>query len=1270
MEGPIGSKDEAEPLSSTFGGASSSMAGLMRELGHVDTLAPRAGEPQWSPPESFDEYRLVRPLGRGGMGQVFVAHDVLLDRAVAVKFIGASWQSAPELRERFLLEARALARLSHPNVVAVHRIGSVDGQLYIVSELVRGQPLSELPRPVPWREVCALLLGLARGLAAAHRAGVLHRDVKPSNAMRGDDGEVKLLDFGIAKVFGKREGAGEPLSRSSERAAQVPIDLTGSGAIIGTLPYMAPEVLAGEAASRRSDLYSLGVLAYELCADRLPRREGAAPLPSLALIAGVDARFAALIDRCLRVDPAERLGSADELLGALGALEVRDAVVEAGAENPYRGLRTFERAQRAFYFGRAAETRELVERVRVEPLVIVAGDSGVGKSSLCRAGVLPRLEEGALGDGRAWQTVRLWPGRRPLLALASALSPRVEVPEEALAAWLRTEPASLARALRKSGGQERGVLLLVDQLEELFTLASPEDAALCGEILGHLAMPSPGVRALFTVRGDYLTRLLALPGLGPEVSRCLYLLRPLERDALREVITAPAARRGVRFEGTALQDTLVEGALDGGLPLLSFALSELWTRRDAAAGVIHAESLDAIGGVAGALARHADTVVAQLPVQSREQVRQIMSRLVTPEGTRERRRADELRADEPATAAALEALVAGRILVARGGDGGVEYELAHEALVTGWSTLRDWLDADAGARQVLRRLESAAAEWERVGRAKEALWSERRLKETESLDLPSLPALESTFLRLSLRAASTARLRKWATVVAALLLPLLLYAGYRWKAAHDLGLGVEAKLELTTRLLGSATEAESAMDAKRDSALRLFRTAPSMKDGEAPWASALAAAKQADSKMLEAAQQLTAAMLLDPSRADLRDQMGDVIVRRIQLAQKLHQAEKSEELLRSLSGYDTQGRRLQRLTAPAMATITTTPSGATLTLHRYEEGRAAAGRNLGRTPLRTPIDTPGSYLLEANVPGRPPLRLPFVPKAAEALVFDLLIPTAAQLPDGLVYVPAGRFLFGSAETEDIRLWLLHAPMHEVSTKGFLIGKHEVTLGDWLKFVDSLPPTERSKRTPGVQRATSGFMELVRGADGVWTMTLQPTVRSFTARAGERFHYDGRKSRSDQNWLQFPVSAISVEDAKAYLAWLDTTGRVPGARLCTEHEWERAARGADGRVYPHGKDLSPDDANFDETYGLVPVAFGFDEVGSHPASDSPFGVKDLLGNVAEWVAPSLGSQGYILRGGSWYWDRVTSRSNNRQQAEATLRDLRDGLRVCANASFEK
>ena len=175
----------------------------------------------WSPPEVFDEYRIIRPLGRGGMGRVFLAHDAILDRPVAVKFL-SDFSGDATLRSRFLVEARAAARVQHPNVVTVFRVGELDDLPYIVSEYIRGRSLDKLDKPLPWPRVLEIGIALARGLAAAHRSGILHRDIKTANAMISEDGTVKLLDFGLAKFV---EGAGMASLASSDGAPAPPARL-------------------------------------------------------------------------------------------------------------------------------------------------------------------------------------------------------------------------------------------------------------------------------------------------------------------------------------------------------------------------------------------------------------------------------------------------------------------------------------------------------------------------------------------------------------------------------------------------------------------------------------------------------------------------------------------------------------------------------------------------------------------------------------------------------------------------------------------------------------------------------------------------------------------------------------------------------------------------------------------------------------------------------------------------------------------------------------
>jgi formylglycine-generating enzyme required for sulfatase activity len=209
--------------------------------------------------------------------------------------------------------------------------------------------------------------------------------------------------------------------------------------------------------------------------------------------------------------------------------------------------------------------------------------------------------------------------------------------------------------------------------------------------------------------------------------------------------------------------------------------------------------------------------------------------------------------------------------------------------------------------------------------------------------------------------------------------------------------------------------------------------------------------------------------------------------------------------------------------------------------------------------------------------------------------------------------------------------------------------------------------ERAARTPRVD--SKGFRDgltVKLGPDGKYRIAFQPTVRRYTAVEGEPIRYAERDRRAVQDWRRFPVTGISWDDALAFTRWLDRTGRVPGARPCREDEWEHAARGADGRDYPGAVRLGVDDANIDLTYGKRPLALGPDEVGSHPASASPYGVLDLAGNAFEWTQGALaGAAGPVLRGGSYYYSTSTARATNREAVEPTMRDLTLGLRVCAS-----
>lgn len=1298
----------------------------------------------WSPPSTFDEYRLLRILGRGGMGEVFLAEDTLLDRLVAVKFI-SDLQPDAEARKQFSTEARAAARIQHPNVVVVYRVGELDGRPFIISEFVRGTSLEALQTPIKWRRALELGIGLSRGLAAAHRRGVLHRDIKLGNAIIADDGEVKLLDFGLAKLLDRAPG---PPSSSSTDGAHYskeaptmvmprlhPADVDpasaprpiltprpSAGALRGVQPagvsplaitlaaiqdqppvakgtsplassrrhrttvqgtphYMAPELWRGESATCRSDVYSLGVVLYQLCAGATPHSEARLDLLAYAVVTrnarplaeiapDVDPRFAAIVDRCLRRDPTERFASGEELRQALEQINAgtRDGALPEG--NPYRGLLPFGAEHRALFFGRAAEIGTVLDRLRSEPLVVIAGDSGVGKSSLCAAGVLPRIVEGALGEGRVWSTSRLAPGRHPVAALATALAEASGGEEDTLTARIREAPASLGRDLRRRLGASRGHLFYVDQLEELVTVSNPEEARVVGEALGHLASRLPGIRVMATVRSDFLARAASVPGLGDDLARALYLLRPLPPDRIREAIVGPALAKGASFESEALvQELVASTGRAEGLPLLQFALAELWEARDDTRGPITAEALSAIGGVTGALARHADRVLLGLPMEQRAAARRILVMLVTIEGTRAGRTKAEL-GDDPDAHAALEALVRGRLLVAHHAEHGTVYEVAHEALLVGWETLRRWMEELRGSRAVRERLAAAAGDWERMGHAPEALWGQRHLAEAAALDPDKMAPGERAFLTASARALRRERRTRQAAVIGLTALFLLVFAVVQMKMRYAVDSQVSVHRAEAEASLEGARAATASADALRTEAFIAFDAAQP-DEGERKWARSIALAAEADQRYGRAGQALEAALTVGGGRPAEQELLADVLYERALAAERDHRPEQRDDLLSRMALYDLSGERRARWSAPARLTVETSPTGAQVTLERYvdddrQKQQLTAARALGATPTPEIALPPGSYLLTLERDGHALVRYPVLLTRGKELRLSIDLPETSAVPQGFLYIPPGRFLFGSSSDEAVRRQFLSAPpIHEVTTGAFLIARYETTYADWLRYLAELPPGEREGHTGPVGKGgLTGAVQLVQRSGSDWQLTFQPASRSFTARSGELIFYASRAHRAVHNWLRLPVSGISADEAVGYTAWLDRTGRVPGARLCTEVEWERAARGADEREFPGGARLEPDDANFDETYGRDGASMGPDEIGSYPGSRSPFGLDDTAGNIFEWTRSITPGQ-YVIRGGSYFYGQFICRSTNRTTIDPSVRDFGLGLRVCAS-----
>ncbi|MFH0899541.1 MAG: serine/threonine-protein kinase, partial [Pseudomonadota bacterium] len=433
------------------------------------------GAPSFLLPDTMvDQFRVVRQAGRGGMGEVYLARDTLLNRRVALKVIHPRYLDSEEAVARFMREAQLTARLSHPHIVTIFAVGRHEGRPYLALEYLEGQNLRQRideERP-GMRESLRIALAIAQALSEAHRHQVLHRDLKPDNVVLAKDGRLRLVDLGLAKMtvtatpprtvkIGEaekvercasagsgtqgtatragNEGTGEskPESESEsepesdetgESEEEAYYKATAAGTVQGTPAYMAPEQWRGEESSEATDVWALGVILYELLAGRRPYLEknarflGSAvmqpvPVPALALALApshdIPVELAELVGRCLEKEAARRPPAA-QVVDVLDR-SLSEGRRQASAEqSPFRGLFPFSERHSELFFGRDSEVAVFLENLREQAVLPVVGPSGAGKSSFVQAGVIPRLREQG-----AWTALAIRPGADPFGALVA-----------------------------------------------------------------------------------------------------------------------------------------------------------------------------------------------------------------------------------------------------------------------------------------------------------------------------------------------------------------------------------------------------------------------------------------------------------------------------------------------------------------------------------------------------------------------------------------------------------------------------------------------------------------------------------------------------------------------------------------------------------------------------------------------------------------------------------------------------------------------------------
>jgi WD40 repeat protein/DNA-binding SARP family transcriptional activator len=681
--------------------------------------------------EPLRGYRLLEQVGAGSFGAVHRAFQPQVGREVAIKTIHARFANDPEFIRRFEAEAQLIARLEHPHVVPMYDFWREPSGAYLVMRYLRGGSLRErLAHGIfPPDDAARLLDQVSLALEAAHRQGVVHRDVKPANILFDEDDNAYLTDFGIARDL-------EVADATSKDSTPSPLAY-----------YLSPEEVGGEAVTPRTDIYSLGVVLFEMLAGRHPFADAApdevvarhltSPLPPVSRShPGLPTAIDDVITRATAKDPTERFPGAIALASAFRAALAptarRPALVGIEIRNPYKGLRPFLEPDAPDFFGREAILAEILARLSDRGVgsrfLAVVGPSGSGKSSLVRAGLLPALRRGALPGSERWFIADMHPGAHPFEELASALTRIAVNPPVDLVDLLEQGDDGLGMTTSSLLPPETELVLVIDQFEELFTLLEDDDARtrFLAALRRAATDPESRLRVLVTLRADFYDRPLTYAGLAELMKARSVVVTPLVPEELERAAAGPAEGVGVRIESAVIADIVAEvTAQPGALPLLQYALTEMFERRDGAS--LTSEAYREIGGVSAALPRRAENLYRRMNQAGQAAARQLFLRLITlgSDGSKDARRrvlrselASLLDVEAEAVDAVIETFGTRRLLsfdhdpVTRGPT----VEVAHEALLREWDRLRGWVEGAREDVRAHRRLSAAAREWTDSGR--------------------------------------------------------------------------------------------------------------------------------------------------------------------------------------------------------------------------------------------------------------------------------------------------------------------------------------------------------------------------------------------------------------------------------------------------------------------------------------------------------------------------------------------------------------------------
>lgn len=767
-------------------------------------------------------YQLREELGEGGFGKVFRAWHQTIQREVAMKVILPLYANQPDFISRFELEAQLVAKLEHPNIVPLYDFWRDPSGAYLVMRYIRGGSLGNAIDKAnvnnqPWdiERAAKLLNQIASALHNAHRNKIVHQDIKPANILLDEDGNAYLTDFGIARVLD----------------SDINLAQDANNVMHGSPKYISPEHLKRSEITPKSDIYSLGILVYEVLTGEPPydsqellellQMHLKRRIPSLQekrpdLPEALNAPLRQATTRNIAERYESVMDFADDFntivqqikYGSKAPASVRRGSQAAGDEvaiNPFKGLAAFQERDVDDFFGRGELTQRLLDRLieRTRPynrLLAIVGPSGSGKSSVVRAGVIPKIRAGAIA-GMTFYTAAMIPGINPMRSLEGAVLRVAARASDEFLKKLSQPMFDLAEVLNLSLPESGEMLLIIDQFEEVFTLAA--DTAIRDHFLktvfDAVNHPQSRVRVIVTMRADFTGHALQMPGWGEMIQNRTELIPNMTVAELREAIEKPAERVGLDFE-SGLTDQLIADVQRevGSLPLLQYTLSELYERRNGRE-LTHAAYKE-LEGISGALAKRADETYNSLTDEQKLIAQRVLLRLVTlGEGIEDTRRREFLRNlfsmhAKPETVDEILLKFQNGHLIARDYDDAtrdIVVEVAHETLIRRWQLLRKWLDENRDALRLQASLTGEVRQWLESGQSDDFLARGERLSLFRQLINNNLIALsdnEREYLLASDRASKLRQLRRQqrlAVLVATALIATLaaLVASIFWRSS-------------------------------------------------------------------------------------------------------------------------------------------------------------------------------------------------------------------------------------------------------------------------------------------------------------------------------------------------------------------------------------------------------------------------------------------------------------------------------------------------------